>query len=276
MGVNTPVVDRAPRYPGRVRLNPVSGQPNVYDMTRADQPTNEGTPINKALLDQKAYTLTNNVTVYVAPNGNDTTGKGTFAAPYKTIQRAVDDIPKCLGGFHAVVDIAEGTYPERVTVSGFKGGRLTLGVDGRSVTVNGIYVMASSIVRVYISNIAPKERETAFYVGGASNVLVLSSITINGASIATNGIGVEQNSTLAATGADVTVNDFVNTGILALTGGKAAFGAINGNSAAGAALRVDSGAVVTYVARNITAPTAQLTAGGGRIYSGAQSNIPIY
>ena len=42
--------DRTPRYPGRVKLVPVSGKPNVYDMTRADSPTQDGTPINKATL----------------------------------------------------------------------------------------------------------------------------------------------------------------------------------------------------------------------------------
>lgn len=42
--------NRAPKYPGRVRLTPVAGQPNVYDMTRADEPTEEGTPINKSTL----------------------------------------------------------------------------------------------------------------------------------------------------------------------------------------------------------------------------------
>ena len=42
--------DRVPLYPGRVKLNPVSGQANTFDLTRADQPTQEGTPINKASL----------------------------------------------------------------------------------------------------------------------------------------------------------------------------------------------------------------------------------
>ena len=35
------VKNRVPRYPGRVTLAPVSG--NVYDMTRSDQPTQDGT-----------------------------------------------------------------------------------------------------------------------------------------------------------------------------------------------------------------------------------------
>ena len=42
--------DRVPVYPGRVKLVPVSGQENVYDMTRADKPTQDGDPLNKATL----------------------------------------------------------------------------------------------------------------------------------------------------------------------------------------------------------------------------------
>lgn len=42
--------DRVPLYPGRVTLTPVSGQANTFDLVRADQPTQEGTPINKASL----------------------------------------------------------------------------------------------------------------------------------------------------------------------------------------------------------------------------------
>lgn len=42
--------DRVSLYPGRVKLEPVAGQANLYDLTRADQPTQEGTPINKANL----------------------------------------------------------------------------------------------------------------------------------------------------------------------------------------------------------------------------------
>lgn len=42
--------DRISLYPGRVKLEPVAGQANLYDLTRADQPTQEGTPLNKANL----------------------------------------------------------------------------------------------------------------------------------------------------------------------------------------------------------------------------------
>ena len=42
--------DRVPTYPNRVILNPVAGQENTYDIVRADEPQQEGTPINKATL----------------------------------------------------------------------------------------------------------------------------------------------------------------------------------------------------------------------------------
>lgn len=42
--------DRVPKYPGRVKLVPVEGQENVFDMVRADEATQEGDPLNKATL----------------------------------------------------------------------------------------------------------------------------------------------------------------------------------------------------------------------------------
>lgn len=44
------VIDRVPTNAGRVKLVPVAGQTNVYDMTREDAPTVVGTPINRDLL----------------------------------------------------------------------------------------------------------------------------------------------------------------------------------------------------------------------------------
>lgn len=42
--------DRAPTYPGRVKLTPVEGQENKYTLEWADEPVQEGTPLNKATL----------------------------------------------------------------------------------------------------------------------------------------------------------------------------------------------------------------------------------
>ena len=41
--------DRVPTNPGRITLTPVPGATNTYTMERADNPTEEGTPLNKAV-----------------------------------------------------------------------------------------------------------------------------------------------------------------------------------------------------------------------------------
>lgn len=45
------ILDRVPKYPGRILLTPVEGMPDTFLMTRADEPTEEGTPIDKSTLD---------------------------------------------------------------------------------------------------------------------------------------------------------------------------------------------------------------------------------
>lgn len=57
--------DRVPLYPGRVKLEPVAGQANTYDMTRADQPQQEGTKLNKANL------LTDETVAKIWPNASE-------------------------------------------------------------------------------------------------------------------------------------------------------------------------------------------------------------
>lgn len=43
--------DRVPTYAGRVRLKAVDGQHDMFDMERADEPAEAGTPLDKATLD---------------------------------------------------------------------------------------------------------------------------------------------------------------------------------------------------------------------------------
>ena len=42
--------DRIPTYAGRVKMTPVPNSPNTYDMERADEPKQEGTPLNSSTL----------------------------------------------------------------------------------------------------------------------------------------------------------------------------------------------------------------------------------
>ena len=60
--------NRQPTYPGRVVLTPVPGAENTYDMTRADDPTVEGTPLNKETLLQDATCLVLDIPNTSVPN----------------------------------------------------------------------------------------------------------------------------------------------------------------------------------------------------------------
>lgn len=277
MSIKIPVVDRVSTYPGRVVLTPVANMTNTYDMERADVPLIEGTPVDKALFDNKAYTLNESVTIYVSKTGSDVNGNGTNVAPYATIQKAINEIPKCLGGFIATVDIADGTYNERVRVEGFNGGRLNIGVSGRTVTVQGMSVFTSEMVRLNIANLtsASGDTDTPLYVGQGSNVAVVGAMTINGRNTALYGVAVEQNSSLVST-VNLTVNNTTTSAILANSGGRIACGRVLGSGNAAAGLRAETGGTIAYNTSGMTAATNYVAVTGGRVYGGSQTSVPNY
>lgn len=278
MAFKTPVVDRVPTYPGRVKLTPVSGQTNVYDMVRSDSPTTEGTPINKALFDQKAYTLTGDVTVYVSTSGSDVSGTGESVAPFRTIQKALDELPKCLGGYHAQIDIAAGTYEEAITIDSFYGGRLTVGVADRTVVLRGITVMSSEGVRL---NIAQVKRATAssisptnlVHVDYGSNVSILSNLIIHGESGTVSGLTATRGSVISS-GATVDIRSCGNTAIHASGGARIAIGAIIGSvPTSGKIIRADMGGVVSYSSSTLSGGAGSSTGSGGRILTGSGTTL---
>ncbi|MBR2927558.1 MAG: hypothetical protein IKC24_00165 [Oscillospiraceae bacterium] len=69
---------------------------------------------------------TNNANVYVSASGNDATGNGTSTSPYATIQKAINSIPKNLGGYTIRIYIAPGTYEETVKIQSFISGTIAL------------------------------------------------------------------------------------------------------------------------------------------------------
>jgi hypothetical protein len=87
---------------------------------------------------------------YVATNGNDTTGNGTLANPYRTIQKGAN-----MAGHGETVYIRGGTYRETVTMqrSGEDGSPITFRPYGsEGVTVSGLNEVAASGWSQYPSN----------------------------------------------------------------------------------------------------------------------------
>ncbi len=88
------------------------------------------TDAEKNSWDKKASTLDEDMTVYVATTGSDTTGDGTAIAPYKTITYAISKIPNDLGGHTAIISIADGTYDEDIVVRGIANGYFRIQRNG--------------------------------------------------------------------------------------------------------------------------------------------------
>lgn len=200
MAFKIPVEDRIPTYPGRVTLTPVSGSENTYDMMRADVPVTEGTPINKALLDNKAYTLTEDVVVYVSTTGTDIDGDGSADNPFRTIQAAIDALPKHLGGHTAEIYVDFGVYEERLSVVGFSGGKLMIGQPGNVFTIRGIDISECTYVETNIYQIEYDldGSKGLFDVTNGSTVVIKNDMIVDGVSGNSIGIRVVEGSKVAA------------------------------------------------------------------------------
>ena len=95
--------DRVPTYPNRVILNPVAGQENTYDIVRADEPQQEGTPLNKATL------LDDTTAEKLGLTGEPTVNQGIAGILQKPIRAKLT-----VSGWTAV----DGGYTQSVAVAG--------------------------------------------------------------------------------------------------------------------------------------------------------------
>ena len=268
------VEDRVPTYPGRVTLTPVSGQENTYDMVRADLPVVEGTPINKKLFDSKSDCLAENVTVWVALSGNDVEGDGSADAPFRTIQAAVDALPKNLDGHTAEIVVDFGVYSERVTVNGFRSGRLIIGRYGSVFSITGgIDIINSSYVE---TNIYQIERDTSssrplFVAKDGSNVTIGSDMILDGIDSGITGMVVENNShVVTANNITLTCNNcgmaiaatwcsFVS--LNAITGSENTFG-----------MSASQGSIVSYKTDTLSKSWSNNADSGGLVLTGKNSS----
>jgi hypothetical protein len=274
MAFKITVEDRISTYPGRVKLVPVAGEANTYDMERADVPITEGTPINKRLFDSKADVLFEDTTVYVTTNGDDSIGDGTEDAPFGTIQFALDALPKNLGGHTVTIDIAPGTYDERFVVKGFAGGKIVLGVSGRNVIVRGIEVIGSSIVEINISNIT---KTAAFggpllFINDGGNVFMGSSMTIEGIGDSVSGVSATNGSTMyAEEGTTLKVSNCYGAAVIADLCSLVSLDTITGNDNV-IGVGATRGGIISYKTETMANMWGNNADSGGLVLTGSNSS----
>lgn len=156
--------DRVPLYPGRVTLNPVAGQANTYDMVRADQPTQEGTPLNKA-------TLLKDVTASILGLPNTAVPDDAFLALIIGVGTY---------GYRVKIQLADGTPVAGATVSGITaltGSTLVSGTDGIVLGKSTSKTVTIGCTSPYIDQ-APPTIQSVTATGRITDVtLTLTSIT---------------------------------------------------------------------------------------------------
>ena len=116
----TNIKNRVPTYPGRVKLLPVEGQAGIYTLTRADEPTEPGTAVNKALLDaigvhQLDYAKSGTVHALTGLNG----ATGVLSCQFKaTAAFAAGDTVKVDGVAYTIQLSTGETADDNLFVSG--------------------------------------------------------------------------------------------------------------------------------------------------------------
>ena len=144
----------------------------------------------KSVEESVATHTTQNITYYVDPtNGNDE-NEGTENAPFKTIQKAIDSLPKIIN--HEVrILLEDGIYNENITISGFIGtGELYIrgrNLNKETVIINGKIRVTSNNIRIYIAFFTLKNF-TDIGIGATSSInLFTYNLIIDGGMLSDDG-----------------------------------------------------------------------------------------
>lgn len=207
--------------------------------------------------------------IYVSTSGNDASGNGSESNPFKTIQHAVNSIPKNLSNREITINVASGTYSEDVLISGFYGGSLKLNFGAVSIKTLTVYESFVIISGTSLS-LAASGNTHGFHVHRGSNVICQLPLTITGS---VNGLFVGYGSRFAGRNT-ITINSCTYAANVSFAGYMYIItleGSKNNNGVQAAAGIASIGSVASGMAS-----TMYVTVAGGRIYTGAQASAPIY
>ena len=209
-----------------------------------------------------------NAIVYVRTSGNNASGDGSESYPFRTIQHAINSIPKNLGNKEITINVESGTYSENIEVAGFYGG--TLRFELGEVTVKSFVLYETNVIINGTSlTLSASGNVYGFRCHRGANAIFQCPLTVNGS---TNGVFVSYGSRFSCR--NVTINSCTNAVVCnfaaqlyigTLTGSKNN----NGVSVASGIASIES--VVAAMAS-----TLYITSGGGRIFTGTQANVPEY
>ena len=218
--------------------------------------------------------LYSTVSLYVSASGNDTTGNGSQAAPFKTVTKAMSIIGTDLGGAAARIYVSPGTYSESIYLQGVSNGSLLISAtdfnnrptftnivsitDCDSVTLSGITINQSAF-----PNAVSVVRSFYVYLDRCS----ITGSSARGCVSASEGSCVYLYS--------CTFNSAI-TVITSTSGARVAASNCNGSGNGTVFMASDNGLITDGLANSIAGATKYLTANGGRVFAGAQTSVPNY
>lgn len=272
MALKINVEDRVPTYPGRVKLTPVQGEANTYDMVRADLPLNPGTPVNKVLFDSKADRVTEDVTVYVSSGGNDVTGTGDVSYPFKTIQAAIDAIPKNLDGHTVTIQMDQAVYTEHIVCRGFSGGKLVIGIPSvRSSIEGGVEIDNCSVVELNLSTISKGDATTGaalLNVTNGSIVIVPYDLVVNASGENFSGVQASYGSVISfGYNYTLTVHNCNSGAVVATSSGRISLSTVRGNGNMLGLVATMGGTITHGNATYLNSDFGENEQDGGRIFT---------
>lgn len=223
--------------------------------------------IDSELASLNAKVLSANTTIYAATTGNDSSGNGTQALPFKTINKALSVIPKNLNGYTATIDIGSGTYSEVVSISNFYGGTLIVGNSSVTTTVKGINIDNSSIVILRINKINTQGTTGTTLIGLTNGSVVIQDIGLTATGASSSCIGIKAENASMFQASSVTIGQCLYV-LNAESNGHIFVGSVGGTSNKTVA-KVASGGNVNFNSCSIS-PTSlfSIAESGGEINGG--------
>ena len=222
--------------------------------------------------------LVGSVALYVSPSGSDTTGNGGSTTPYATLAKALSTLPKDLNGKSVTINLAGGTYTEaRVSIDQFHSGALLIqGTEASHAVFNNGISITNTTAKLTLQYVDCKGTASAAAVNiqYATNV-VLNYCNYQGESATTPIVGIgaliSDLSTVLVNICDFKYFDKAMDCHRSVVTIQALTGSTNN-------LCINSvdGSIVSGGLNGLTGAALYRTSYGGRIYTGAQTNAPVY
>lgn len=220
------------------------------------------------------------VTYYVATTGSDITGDGTSSKPFKTVQHAIDILPKNSGGHIASIFIDPGTYDEDISISGFGNtGRLMLLPTG-NISIRSLSVFGSYLAITSSNSSAPRTVTTKYLLiadcaifNAWATINIITTGSVVDLTTATNNCSIiVTRSSLAYISGLTSLTNNTDAGIMLANMSDVYVYSLSGNGFT-YGVNVYSASQVTIVSNTLVATTPTTAAFGGRIISGNGTQI---